>query len=250
MQKTEMEKAMNRQIRFRGRIIFACLCIGIVLFCAQESLAQFDRISVSVSGGAGHLPLKEWEDFATSNSSDHFDRDRFGSYLDFRIAYYLTEKHVIALNVEDLKTFASVCGVMTLTGPTGDTLGYACSLHEWDFSAIPIGLSYEFHPTGSEEKVSPFLGVGASYFFSKVKGKSWFLHDGRFENLSSGVTRDGEGCGLHLYVGVQSKLTKHLLIFSRLRGRYADGMAFTDKKGDIKVEFTGVDFTLGLGWRF
>jgi len=226
------------------------LCIGMVLFCAQESLAQFDRISVSVSGGAGYLPLKDWKDFATSISSSHFDKDEFSSYLDFRVVYYLTDKHAIALNVEDINTSASLCGAMALTGATGDTTGYTSFVDEWDFSAIPIGLSYEFYPKGSEEKVTPFFGIGASYFFSEVKAKSWFLHDGLFGNLSSESTRDGEGYGVHAYVGVQSQLTEHLLIVSRVRGRYSDGMAFTDKKGAIKVEFTGVDFTLGLGWRF
>ena len=241
---------MNDKAFSVERIAFLWLCAGIILCSAQESLAQLDRISVSVSGGAGYLPLKDWEDSFSSILCSHYERDQFGTYSEFRVAYHLTEKHAIALNVESINTSASLYNAMALTDPMGEIRGYASSVCEWDFSAIPVGLSYEFYLRGSEEEVTPFLGAGGSYFFSKVKAKSYFLHDGIFEDLSSESTRDGDGYGLHLYAGVQSKLTKHLLIFSRLRGRYSDGMAFTDKKESVKVEFTGFDFTLGLGWRF
>ena len=250
MQKTEMDKAMNRQIRFRGRIIVACLCVGVVLLCAHQSLAQFDRISFSFSGGAGYVSLEDWKDFFSGVSSSHFEKDKFGTFLELRMSYHFTHKHAVALNVENIKTSATLCGALALTDPWPDTTGYACYVDEWDFSAVPIGLSYEFYPKGFEGNVSPFFGVGASYFFSEVEAESYYLHDGIFADLSSSSTREGEGYGVHLYAGVQSKLTEHLLIFSCLRCRYADGMAFTDKKGAIKMEFTGADFALGVGWRF
>jgi outer membrane protein W len=241
---------MKGPARLIGRIILVLLCAGLVLCCAQESTAQLNRISVSISGGAGYLPLKDWEDFATSISSSHFEKDKFGSYLDLRAVYHLTDRHAVALNVESINTSASLYHAMALTGPTGDTSGYASSVIKWDFSAIPVGLSYEFHPMRSDESTSPFLGFGVSYFFSEVEYKSWFLHDGFFGDLGSKGARDGEGYGVHAYAGVQCQLTEQLLVVSRLRGRYADGMGFTDEEGAVKVEFTGVDFTLGLGWRF
>jgi len=236
--------------RATGRMILVCFCLGLVLCCARESMAKAHEFSVSVSGGAGYLPLRDWEDFSTSISSSHFEKDKFGSYVDLRAVYHLTDKHAVALNVENINTSASLYHAMALTGPTGDTSGYASSVVEWDFSAIPVGLSYEFYPMRSDESASPFLGVGVSYFFSELEYKSWFLHDGFFGDLGSKGTRDGEGYGVHAYVGVQSQLTEQLLVVSRLRCRYADGMAFTDEERDVKVEFTGVDFTLGLGWRF
>ena len=231
---------MERSTRLTERIVIALLFAGLAACFAQESWAQLDRISVSLSGGAGYLPLKDWEDFATSISSSHFEKDKFGSYLDLRAVYHLTDRHAVALNVENINTSASLYHAMALTGPTGDTSGYASSVNTWDFSAIPVGLSYEFYPVRSDESTSLFLGVGVSYFFSELEYKSWFLHDGFF----------GEGYGVHAYVCVQSQLTEQLLVVSRLRGRYADGMAFTDEERDVKVEFTGMDFTLGLGWRF
>ena len=241
---------MERSTRLTERLVIALLFAGLAACFAQESWAQLDRISVSLSGGAGYLPLKDWEDFATSISSSHFEKDKFGSYLDLRAVYHLTDRHAVALNVENINTSASLYHAMALTGPTGDTSGYASSVNTWDFSAIPVGLSYEFYPVRSDESTSLFLGVGVSYFFSELEYKSWFLHDGFFGDLGSKGTRDGEGYGVHAYVGVQSQLTEQLLVESRLRGRYADGMAFTDEERDVKVEFTGMDFTLGLGWRF
>ncbi len=241
---------MRRTVVGKGRLIFLPLCIGLALWWCADALAQFDKISISLSGGAGYLPLNDWEDFATNISSSHFEKDKFGTYSELRVAYHLAGKHAIAPNVENINTSAFLHIADALTGPFGDTSGYASSVIEWDFSAVPVGLSYEFYPIGWEEKVTPFLGAGASYFFSKLEFKSYFLHDGRFADLSSEGVRDGEGYGLHLYVGVQSRLTEHLLIFSRLRGRYSDGMVFTDKQEAVKVEFTGFDLTLGLGWRF
>lgn len=236
--------------RATGRMILVCFCLGLVLCCARESMAKAHEFSVSVSGGAGYLPLRDWEDFSTSISSSHFEKDKFGSHLDLRAVYHLTDKHAVALNVENINTSAPLYHAMALTGPTGDTSGYASSVVEWDFSAIPVGLSYEFYPMRSDESTSAFFGLGVSYFFSELEYKSWFLHDGFFEDSGSEGARDGEGYGVHAYVGVQSQLTEQLLVVSRLRGRYADGMAFTDEERDVEVEFTGMDFTLGLGWRF
>ncbi len=152
---------MKKTIAAKGRLIFLPLCIGLVFWWGADSLAQLDRISVSLSGGAGYLPLDDWEDFATSISSGHFEKDKFGRYSELRLTYHLAGKHGIALNVENINTSASLYIANALTGPLGDTSGYASSVTEWDFSGVPVGLSYEFYPTGSEEKVTPFLGAGA-----------------------------------------------------------------------------------------
>ena len=241
---------MNGKTHLVGCLIFVCLCVGMVLFWSQGSLAQLDRISISVSGGGGYVSLEDWADFWSSKTHSHYEKDNLGTFLESRVVYRFTNKHALALNVENIRTEASWYYVMSMwTYPGGqDTLFIAC-LKEWHFSAVPVGLSYEFHPKGRGEKVAPFFGVGASYFFSEVKAKGSYLQKERFGPTSK-RTRKGEGYGLHLYVGVQSEVTEHLFIVSRLRGRYSDGMAFTDKKGDIKVEFTGVDFTVGLGWKF
>jgi len=96
---------------------------------------------------------------------------------------------------------------------------------------------------------SPFFGAGVSYFISKLEFKSFAVYDPFFFGLfNEQGAREGKGYGFHVYLGLQSQITQHLHFISRLRGRYADGMGFTDKKGSIKVEFTGIDITLGIDW--
>ncbi len=234
----------------KGRMVYICLCVAMVLFGVLPLQAQSNKISFSVSGGAGYLPLDDWKDTFSGNPSDCFREDKFGSYLDFHASYYLTNKHALALDVEHIAVSASLFDVSIRTNEFGHFVGYFQTVVEWDFSATPIGFSYEFYPNGRESKVSPFLGGGFAYFFSQVRGQSFIYLDQITENQIQKSSRTGKGYGLHVYAGLESKLTDHWVVLSRLRGRYADGMAFTDKPGAIKVEFTGVDFTLGLGWMF
>lgn len=240
---------MNREMRFKRWFIFIWLCFGVFLFSAHESLAQFSRISIRGSTGAGYLPLRDWENFCEDIQLSHFSKDRFGSYRNLDIDYHVTEKHIIALTVEDIRTCVSLFGVEVFTTVT-DTIGYASYITEWNFKTTPLGLSYEFHPTGLHRRISPFLGIGISYFISEVKATFFEIHNSLFEKQTQEDTRNGKGYGFHVYIGLQSQIMQHLYLVSRLRGRYADGMGFTDKEGDIKVEFTGIDFTLGVGWRF
>jgi hypothetical protein len=243
-------KTMFNKKRLRKSIVLTCLCTIMILFFSNSSQAQLDRFSFTLSGGAGYVSLNDWGDLCSRVSMSHYEKDKLGTFLESRIAYHLTDKHAIALNVENIKTSAILYGAMILTGPWSEPEDHACYVDEWDFSATPVGLSYEFFPLGCEEKVSPFLGAGASYFFSKVEAKCYFLHNGRFEGLDSESSRDGDGYGLHVYAGIQSRIANNLLFISRLRGRFADGMAFTDNKAAAQVEFTGFDFTIGWGWSF
>jgi outer membrane protein W len=221
-----------------------------ILFFSNSSQAQPNRFSFTLSGGAGYVPLDDWKDFFSGITMSHYQREKLGTFLEARVAYHLTDKHAIAFNVENISMSAFLCGAMTLGDYTPTPEDHACYVDQWDFSARPIGLSYEFFPLGYQEKISPFLGTGASYFFSKAVAKSHFLNNGRFQGLDSGSSRNGDGYGLHVYAGIQSRIAKNLLLISRLRGRFADGMAFTDPKAAAKVEFTGFDFTIGWGWSF
>jgi outer membrane protein W len=226
------------------------LCVITVLFWCQVSMSQDHKVSVSLSGGAGYLPLENWKDFATSVSPSYYKMDKFGQYANLRMSYFLSDKQAIALDIENIKTSASLCAIEIFTNEFGDVVGNGTDVIEWHFTAIPVGLSYEFYPKSTEGCISPFLGAGASYFFSELTAKQSYLYSPySYLPLPKG-TRTGQGYGLHAYLGILSRLTDHLIVVSRLRGRYADGMAFSDKKGAIKVEFTGVDFTLGLGWMF
>ena len=234
---------------FKRWLISIFLSLGILLFSALESHAQISRISIRSSCGVGYLPLHDWESYFGEIQLSHFNKDRFGSYWDFDIVYYIAGKHSIAFNIEDIRTSASLFGFIVFTSGT-DTIGYASTVFEWSFKTTPLGLSYEFYPTGLHGKISPFFGIGVSYFISEVKVKSFEIYNTLFEGPTGEDTRYGKGYGFYTYIGLQSQVMQHLYLVSRLRGRYSNGMGFTDKEGDIKVEFTGIDFTFGVGWRF
>jgi outer membrane protein W len=185
----------------------------------------------------------------------------------------VTQKHTLLCEAGFIRTSAGVLQswpVATATnyyarhGVTGTSQPAESVLfiYEWDFRAIPISLSYEFYPRSTGGKLSPFIGIGSSFFFSRVHYKRDAayepdpypgLHLGLNDGPAVRKKRDdlvGNGYGLHLYAGTQYRLSQRLLASFRLRVRYADGMAFTEHKHEPKVEFTGVDATLGLGWRF
>ncbi|GAG36979.1 unnamed protein product, partial [marine sediment metagenome] len=118
-----------------------------------------------------------------------------------------------------------------------------------DFVSIPIGLSYEFFINGMDKKISYILGVGLSYYISSKKSHLVNIKN-PLGNPDQKRSRDGRGYGFHVYLSMQYDFHQNYYFESRLCARYADGMYFTDKPGDIDVDFTGVDITLGLGWRF
>ena len=230
--------AMKRYIFW----IFICS----FLFSSQECLAKFHRFSLRTIIGTGYLPLKDWGDFWGEIQSSYYQKDRFGSYWDIGLGYNITEKHALALTVGGISTSASLTGAMFLD-LGGDVIGVT-HVAEWDFTTTPLSLSYEFYPAGAHQKNSPFFGAGFSYLISELEARSLLIYKSVIGELTQEYTRNGKGYGFHAYLGLQSQITQHLHFISRLRGRYADGMGFTDKKGSIKVEFTGIDITLGIGW--
>jgi len=204
----------------------------------SDSFAQpkSGRISLRGTAGVGYLPLKAWGDFVDDGTSD-YRKERFGSYWDVGVVYRITERHSVALIVGGIEISAS--DLRTNSSYSVDT--------EWDFRTNPISLSYEFRPTKLNRQFSPFIGMGASYLLSEIEYQfEWFGEPYRYD--TGGGKRNGEGYGIHAYIGLQSQITPHVYFISRLRGRYADGLGFTQKKGDIKVEFTGIDITLGIDW--
>jgi len=198
------------------------------------------RFSLRGMAGIGYLPMDAWGDFFSS-ASDNYHKDRFGLYWDVGVVYCITERHSIALTV----------GIIEISASCHERNSFFSSAIEWDHRTIPIGLSYEYYLTSLNRWFSPFTGftgLGVSYLLSEVESRSVFVEPLYGRTTEQGK-RTGEGYGFHAYFGIQSQLTPHVHFISRLRGRYADGMGFTDNKGDIKVEFTGIDLMLGLGWR-
>ncbi len=113
---------------------------------------------------------------------------------------------------------------------------------DWSFQGIPLTLGYEYKVYNFNQAFSLVTGLGISYFFSKVTGTT--------HPFDQTATRTGNGYGVHGTIGLISELTRNLSMVTRARYRYSNGMAFTDKSGDVKVEFTGFDLSSGLAWAF
>jgi hypothetical protein len=114
---------------------------------------------------------------------------------------------------------------------------------EWDFETFPVSASYELTLRGAEPGALTLLGVGAGYYMSEVTGKLVRTINPQTD------TRRGDGYGFHGYLRQTALIADHVSLSGMIRGRWADGMALDDNDGDVKVEFTGVDVSMGLEYR-
>jgi hypothetical protein len=192
------------------------------------------------------MPVSDFTDFLNEVKPGHVSRERFSSVLDFDILYDIGDQHSVLLGVGNVETSVFLSSVIIYhTG--NDTFGFGSDLVEYSFHSVPISLSYEFRPSRIRERVTPLVGVGVSYFISELNFRSITVYDPFLGDHSSEGTREGTGYGVHAYAGFQSRISPQLFLFSRVRGRYADGMAFSDPPESIKIEFSGVDIAFGLG---
>ena len=150
----------------------------------------------------------------------------------------------MSLGTELVQTRASQSSLLYQLDSAGNPTGSWFSAIKWKFRGIPITLGYELSPLSLGENFTPYVGAGASFFFSEVTAEVIDPY------VPSKLKRTGKGYGLHGAVGFQSRLSSFVSTIWQARYRYSNGMAFTDNKGDIKVEFTGFDFSVGLGLNF
>jgi hypothetical protein len=181
--------------------------------------------SLGMQVGAGYLPLTDWEDFWEEAVGD-YQQDRLGLYTEFSFTSRLTHRHGLRFTFEWITTRASA----------GETL-------EWDFETFPVSASYELTLRGAEPGALTMVGVGAGYYMSTVE-----VRNDQTPNPTS-ETRRGDGYGFHGYLRQTALIADHVSLSGMIRGRWADGMALDDNDGDLKVEFTGVDVSMGIEYR-
>jgi outer membrane protein W len=227
-------------------LVVAAFCVVLPVAGAR---AQSGDWSLAGYVGAGYLPMKDWEDFASGGERSNYHQDRLGLYLELNGAYYFGERHAVVLGVEHITKTSSLSTAVIETDSQGQEIGIMGAIATtWDFSTIPIDLSYEYHHSGRDVQADPFVGAGVGYYFSKLEADQKILADDTGMLTDESGTRDGNGFGVHLYVGIAAKLSDSLDLVTRLRGRYADGMYFSDEPGDVDVDFHGIDLTVGVRW--
>jgi len=220
------------------------LIVFALLLSASRILAQSPSFSWRAAFGASHLPLSHWSDFFRALSdNDAYEKDDVTLYPELALHYHLNKHHTFGLGTELIKTFASAKFSMPLFDENGNVTGFSPFRLDWKFQGIPISINYEYAFSGLSRHFRPAAGIGASYFVSKVEARTTgsFLPEQHNE-------RTGRGYGVHAYLAVHTQIFKRLGLISRARYRYSDGMAFTDKPRDVKIEFTSFDFSFGLGW--
>ncbi|MBN1886127.1 MAG: outer membrane beta-barrel protein [Candidatus Krumholzibacteriota bacterium] len=232
----------------RTIVILAAVILVLAAACPAGAETGF---FLRASYGAGHPTLGEWKDFWDDVDDDGFyEQPTFGQYLGMEFGWSFSDHHAVVLSVEHIGVEPVFFSSLVLYD-LSDIIGEASWAISWDISTIPIGLSYEFRPAVDLSCVRPFLGVGGALYLSEVAVE---VHEvtntGDWPIPSGKNTRDGTGWGLHAWIGAEADLSDAVFLHTRVRGRYADGLAFDDEDGDIKVEFTGVDFNLGIGVRF
>jgi len=204
---------------------------------------------ISINAGTGYMPMSDWRDFAENWLGGYYHRDQFGANLDARLTLFLGFKHAITINIERITIFSSAALTSAIVDLNGDTLDIEASTAEWHFRSMPVGLSYEYYPRGNDRPVLPYIGGGLSYYFTNIKGQLNDLTGSGFL-IPAYDERDEKGYGLHLYAGLKALLHKKIYVETRLRARYADGSGLSSDDGDVKIEFTGIDLTAGIAWRF
>jgi len=229
------------------KLSFACrvLCLGALLVSAAAPAGYALDVTAGAQVGAGWLPMNDWEDVFASGGS--YDADEAGLYGELFATLQVRPRHALRVSVERIATSASlVSGVEFGAGPST-----AVVLADWDFSTIPVCVSYEYTLRRSPGGARSIVAGGGGLYFSKVEADlvEVFNPD---PNVSFGETgvRDGTGYGFHAYFRQTAPVSDRLSLTGMLRGRWADGMAFDDSDGDIAVEFSGVDLSVGVQWAF
>ncbi len=200
--------------------------------------------------GSGHYPLNEWSDFWEPFSSAHYSDERISPNWTAFLGYEIFKHHTLKLTVGHHCVQAQ--GTITLSGSPGDPSPMATLVVEWDLSATPVGIAYEFTPTLNDH-VDLLAGVEAAYYWSRVDGTIEWAYDPDEigPTLDNTGSRDEEGYGLTIYIGVRTPITSRVALTPMVRARYADGSDFTDHPKSPAIEFTGFDMALGVEiWPF
>ena len=214
--------------------------ILLLLFIHPNICSQ--SVSIQASVGIIDLPLRDWSNFIGSVQNSFYTKNNPNLYYGVCVFYDFNFNHSVFIGTELIRTNASESSQLTGITPNSQTYVLGSSTVDWKFQGIPVVFGYEYHLMIPIEYLTPFFGIGISYFFSEVKA-----HESYFNQTEK---RTGQGYGVDASIGLKTKLVESLFMVSQFRYRYSNGMAFTDNSGDIKVEFSGFSFSTGIRLTF
>jgi hypothetical protein len=236
---------MNRMCKWRQAFV-------LILFLPMSSLAaESPPAFVSFNGGAGVMPMSDWDREAKAYPNSYYLQNDYAGYMDLRLSLISGSRHSLRFAIGHIKTSSTVTYARRVAYDFNVQVT-AVKTILWQFSAIPMEFSYEYHPAGNEGSVVPFIGAGISGYLTKVNQRNYDLYN-YFGDPYLPIKRSGYdeiGYGFQAFVGVRAFVIPELFLETQLRARYADGTGVTDDHSDIKVMLNGFDFTVGVGSKF
>ncbi|MCH8327139.1 MAG: outer membrane beta-barrel protein [Candidatus Marinimicrobia bacterium] len=228
-------------------MVLGATSLSPVLLPAQHGSSRF---FVRVAGGANYFPFQEWGDFFGKVANSRYLHTPISLSPAISIGLRLAANHSLSLEVEALTSTSSLPGYQLQTDETGNILGVlSVDVVNWTFSALPITLKYQYHLPGRSSIWRPYLGIGLSYYSTKVEVEKVWLYDPL--NLQSAFpsldARLETGLGWIVMAGFDIPLSGTLYLGHQLRYRWADISAFNNPN-DISISFTGFDFSVGISW--
>jgi len=241
----------------------AVLALAMALCCfAAPSRALSDTGDVTLRGsiGGAHLLMGNWKH--SLGATGHYHTDALGRAREIAVAYELSSRVGLVLSGGMVTTSATNTDYLFFQDEFGRPIDSTAWYSGWDFTGYPVGLSMEMYPWGSKGPVAVCFGSGCSYYFSEVRARMYLMPTKYHVPSGTGTPRRGTGYGLNAYVSVRAQVGHGLTVISRLRAQYADGTAFTQRKGSVPipyrdlgltepnpaVHFSGLDLSVGLGW--
>ncbi len=217
--------------------------ISLFLLFNSITHSQNSQMSLRTNIGVAYLPFSDWKNNfgSTISNYEYYDSGDPIIYGGLSIHYRINKYHSINIGSEILNQNIHYAG--QYEGMiTPDSMGVIPIKIEWRMRGIPFTIGYEYHTNYFKDNFEPIFGIGCSYFFSHLDAISVIPY------RTTKATRSGKGYGLHSYIAFSSKITPKISSLWQVRYRYSNGMAFTDEKGNVKVQFSGLDFSIGLNY--
>ncbi|MCH7782059.1 hypothetical protein IID62_03245 [candidate division KSB1 bacterium] len=235
-------------------ILVTCCLIHFEL-ANNAAFAQEKPFSISFGGGAGSVPLNDVIKFTEIAHTvvadggrfyDFFEKEDHGKFGFLKIAYHIDNTWGTSLLFETVNISAQ--GKSTHGGFGGPI---RTADEDWEFTSVPISILYEFFFRGRDNRFSPVFGIGPSLYISRLVKKDVLTSIDTGMKSKSEFKETQIGYGLLLFIDLQSSFNR-FFVNSRFQARLAEGMRIQDKQthNSYDVDFTGVDFTFGFGWRF
>ena len=215
----------------------------VLIMILAAPTAQAAKVSLGAGGGTGYMPMNEWEDFTVSGPNSDYHADDLTLYLDLFARFRLADNHAVRASYGWISRSAQ-WAVYTESTP----IPGGASTVDYEFTTMPFGFGYEYFFAGVDAGSSAYLGLGASVYFTSLEAKVRDLGTDAPPNPEQPRTRDGQGFGVEFVVGQRAAVTEYLSIDAQVRGRWADGLMFSDDRDDVKVKFSGVDVAVFLEW--